>query len=129
MNCLFHRKLFIHKYIFLQLADEEAGSEEADTLGEDVFRHDVDQGRDEDESHGGLVDEEEGDELRHGGLEDGLAAVSVGSRPIGSVRKYHLLRILLVDLALGGSKSWAGRNRWADESGLAESPSSRAEEA
>jgi hypothetical protein len=68
--------LFIHGISSLQLADEEAGSEEAHTLGKDVLRHDVDQRRDEDESHGGLVDEEEGDELRHGGLEDGLQGVS-----------------------------------------------------
>jgi hypothetical protein len=40
---------------------------------------------------------------------------------------YHLLRLLL-DLALGSSESRTGRNGWADEGGLAESPDGRAEE-
>lgn len=59
----------------LQLADEEAGGEEAHTLGQDVLGEDVDERREEDEGEGGLVDEEEGDELGHRRLEDGLRRV------------------------------------------------------
>lgn len=55
-----------------QLADEEAGSEQAHTLGQDVLGEDVDERWQEDKGHGGLVDEEEGDELGHGRLEDRL---------------------------------------------------------
>lgn len=56
----------------LQLADEETGSEEAHTLGQDVLGEDVDERREKDEGEGGLVDEEEGDELGHRRLENGL---------------------------------------------------------
>lgn len=56
----------------LQLADEQTGGEEAEALGQDVLGEDVDEGGEEDEGHGGLVDEEEGDQLGHGRLEDGL---------------------------------------------------------
>ncbi len=56
----------------LQLADEQAGGEQADALGQDVLGEDVDEGGEEDKGHGGLVDEEEGDQLGHGRLEDGL---------------------------------------------------------
>jgi hypothetical protein len=56
----------------LQLADEQAGGEEAQALGQDVLGEDVDERRQEDERHGRLVDEEEGDQLGHGRLEDGL---------------------------------------------------------
>jgi hypothetical protein len=59
----------------LQLADEETGGEQAHTLGKDVLGEDVDERWQEDEGHGGLVDEEEGDELGHGRLEDGLSLV------------------------------------------------------
>lgn len=63
----------------LQLADEEPGSEEAHTLGQDVLGEDVDERREEDEGDSGLVDEEEGNELGHRRLENGLrqALVSV----------------------------------------------------
>jgi hypothetical protein len=44
----------------LKLANEKTGSEEADSLGEDVFRHDVDERRNQDKGHGGFVDEEKG---------------------------------------------------------------------
>jgi hypothetical protein len=57
----------------LQLADEEAGSEQAHALGQDVLGEDVDERRQEDEGHGGLVDEKEGDELGHRRLEDSLS--------------------------------------------------------
>lgn len=60
----------------LQLADEEAGSEHAQALGQDVLGEDVDERWQEDESHGGLVDEEERDELGHRRLEHGLFGVS-----------------------------------------------------
>lgn len=60
----------------LQLADEQAGGEEADALGQDVLGEDVDEGGEEDEGHGSLVDEEEGDQLGHGRLEDGLVALA-----------------------------------------------------
>lgn len=56
----------------LQLADEEAGSEQAHALGQDVLGEDVDERWQEDKGHGSLVDEEEGDELGHSRLEDRL---------------------------------------------------------
>lgn len=59
----------------LQLADEEAGSEQAHALGQNVLGEDVDERWQEDESHSGLVDEEEGDKLGHGRLEDHLLFV------------------------------------------------------
>jgi hypothetical protein len=62
----------LHSSSSLQLADEEAGREQAHTLGQDVLRHDVDERRQQDEGDRGLVDEEEGDELGHSRLEDGL---------------------------------------------------------
>ena len=70
----------------LQLADEETGGEQAHTLGKDVLGEDVDERWQEDEGHGGLVDEEEGDELGHGRLEDGLSLVLASS---GMVRDSH----------------------------------------
>jgi len=63
---------FLPYNLRLQLADEQTGGEEAEALGQDVLGEDVDEGGEEDEGHGGLVDEEEGDQLRHGRLEDGL---------------------------------------------------------
>jgi hypothetical protein len=56
----------------LQLADEQTAGEQANALGQDVLGEDVDEGGEQDEGHGGLVDEEEGDQLGHGRLEDGL---------------------------------------------------------
>jgi hypothetical protein len=56
----------------LQLADEQTAGEQADALGQDVLGEDVDEGGEQDECHGGLVDEEEGNQLGHGRLEDGL---------------------------------------------------------
>lgn len=61
----------------LQLADEQAGGEKAEALGQDVLGEDVDEGGEEDEGHGGLVDEEEGDQLGHGRLEDGLRSLAL----------------------------------------------------
>jgi hypothetical protein len=79
-----HRPSFIsilHSSSSLQLADEEAGREQAHALGQDVFGHDVDERRQQDKSDRGLVDEEEGDELGHGRLEDSLSyRVSLDSR-------------------------------------------------
>jgi hypothetical protein len=60
-------------YPSLQLADEEAGREQAHALGQNVLGHNVDERRQQDEGHGGLVDEEEGDKLGHGRLEDSLS--------------------------------------------------------
>lgn len=57
----------------LQLADEEAGGEQAHALGQDVLGEDVDERWQEDKGHRRLVDEEEGNELGHGRLEDRLA--------------------------------------------------------
>jgi hypothetical protein len=57
----------------LQLADEETGGEEAHALGQNVLGEDVDERWQQDEGHGGLVDEEEGNELGHGRLEDSLS--------------------------------------------------------
>ena len=65
----------------LQLADEETGSEHAQTLGQDVLGEDVDERWQENEGHGGLVDEEEGDELGHGRLEDSLSLVLASFLP------------------------------------------------
>ena len=64
----------------LQLADEQAGGEQAEALGQDVLGEDVDQGGEEDEGHGGLVDEEEGDQLGHGRLEDGLLLLALSAQ-------------------------------------------------
>ena len=82
----------------LQLADEQTGGEQADALGQDVLGEDEDEGGEQDKGHGGLVDEEEGDQLGHGRLEDSmrslasvlpvvirlLGAPSAGGRPRGS---------------------------------------------
>jgi hypothetical protein len=100
----------------LQLADEETGGEEAHTLGKDVLGEDVDERWQEDEGHGGLVDEEEGDELGHGRLEDG-----------------HLLwaNLGLLVLAREESGTRHGGNGWASSHGRAGSggPGEGAEEA
>jgi hypothetical protein len=61
----------------LQLADEQAGGEKAEALGQDVLGEYVDEGGEEDEGHGGLVDEEEGNQLGHGRLEDGLLSLAL----------------------------------------------------
>ena len=60
----------------LQLADEKAGREQTHALGQNVLGEDVDERRKQDEGDGGLVDEEEGDELGHRRLEHGLGRVS-----------------------------------------------------
>ena len=70
----------------LQLADEQARGEKAEALGQDVLGEDVDEGGEEDESHGGLVDEEEGDQLGHGRLEDGLLSLACLCHMGGRVR-------------------------------------------
>jgi hypothetical protein len=57
----------------LQLADEKTGSEEAHTLGQNVLGKDIDERGQQDEGYGSLVDEEEGNELGHGRLEDSLS--------------------------------------------------------
>jgi len=63
----------------LQLADEEAGSEKAQALGQNVLGEDVDETWEENKGDSCLVDEEEGDELGHRRLEDRLllALVSI----------------------------------------------------
>jgi hypothetical protein len=78
INCLWASPSYtqpLHAIIFprLQLADEQTGGEQAHALRQDVFGHDVDERRQEDKGHGGLVDEEEGDELGHGRLEHRLS--------------------------------------------------------
>ena len=70
----------------LQLADEQAGGEKAEALGQDVLGEDVDEGGEEDEGHGGLVDEEEGDQLGHGRLEDGLRSLALFAQRSRGVR-------------------------------------------
>jgi len=70
-----HRLFLVLPIPRLQLADEETGSEHAQTLGQDVLGEDVDERWQEDEGHSGFVDEEEGDELGHGRLEDSLSLV------------------------------------------------------
>lgn len=98
-------------------------------MGQDVLGHDVDKSRQKNKRHGGLVDEEEGDELRHGRLEDGLyrLALRLGT---GERRAHHLLRGNLGLLALGSNESRARHDRWADHGGLAErGPGEGAEEA
>ena len=121
----------------LELADEQTGREEADALGEDVLGHNVDERGQQDEGHGGLVDEEEGDELRHGRLEDRLFAgrlrVSGAALSVSPVlllgRAHHLLGSgLLLGLGLAGDEGRARHDRGAD--GLAEGgPGERAEKA
>jgi hypothetical protein len=76
----------------LQLADEEAGSEQTHALGQDVLGEDVDERRQEDEGHGGLVDEEEGDKLGHRRLEDSLSLLLASFLASGLVQSHHLLR-------------------------------------
>jgi hypothetical protein len=76
--------------IRLQLADEETGSEEAHALGQDVLGEDVDERWQEDEGHGGLVDEEEGDELGHSRLEDSLSIVLASLIPPSSLLSFSL---------------------------------------
>ena len=70
----------------LQLADEQAGGEKAEALGQDVLGEDVDEGGEEDEGHGGLVDEEEGDQLGHSRLEDGLRSLALFAQRSRGVR-------------------------------------------
>ena len=116
----------------LQLADEQAGGEQADALGQDVLGEDVDEGGQQDEGHGGLVDEEEGDQLGHGRLEDGLAVLAT-LMPLSmySMRVYHLLGADLggLLLLLAGERG-AGHDSRADGGGRAESgPGEGAEEA
>lgn len=117
-----------------ELADEQTGREETDALGQDVLGHDVDEGREQDEGHGGLVDEEEGDELRHGRLENRLLSLLAWSNPLlyPDCGSYHLLgsHLRLLRLALGRREGWARHNGGADEGGLAEGgPRERAEKA
>lgn len=96
----------------LQLADEETGGEQAHALGQNVLGEDVDERWQQNEGHGGLVDEEEGDELRHRRLED-----------------CHLLRSNLSLLVLARCERRARHHRWADGGGRAESgPGEGAEE-
>lgn len=56
----------------LELADEEAGAHAADVLGQEVLGEEVDEGGDDGESEGGLVDPVEGNELGHAGVEHRL---------------------------------------------------------
>jgi hypothetical protein len=117
-------------YSRLQLADEETGGEEAHALGQDVLGEDVDERRQQDEGHGGLVDEEEGDQLGHGRLEDHLAHALTCCVLHYSQPTHHLLRGGLGLLGLAGSKGRAGHGRWADSRGRAESgPGEGTEEA
>ena len=116
----------------LQLADEQAGGEQADALRQDVLGEDVDEGGQQDEGHGGLVDEEEGDQLGHGRLEDGLAVLAT-LMPLSmySMRVYHLLRADLggLLLLLAGERG-AGHDGRTHGGGRAESgPGEGAEEA
>jgi hypothetical protein len=117
----------------LQLADEEARSEQAHALGQDVLGEDVDERRQEDESHGGLVDEEEGDELGHRRLEDSLS-LQLAFFPFlasGHVQSHHLLRSDLRLLVLARDEGGARNHRWAGGCGHAEGggPREGAEEA
>ena len=116
----------------LQLADEETGSEHAQTLGQDVLGEDVDERWQEDEGHGGLVDEEEGDELGHGRLEDSLLLVlaSFPHSTTSYVQSHHLLRANLGLLVLAGDEGGARQGGGADGHGRASSggPGEGAEE-
>jgi hypothetical protein len=115
----------------LQLADEETGGEQAHALGEDVLGEDVDERWQQDEGHGGLVDEEEGDQLGHGRLQDSLSH-TLAPRPscLTYVPSHHLLRSDLGLLVLAREQSRAGHGRWAGSDGRAESgPREGAEEA
>lgn len=69
-----------------ELACEESGGVESNVLREDVFREDVDQERYDGEGEGHLVDEVEGYELRHCGLDRSLITKSSQSRRPSTAR-------------------------------------------
>jgi len=128
--------LFVHGPCFssrrrLQLADEETGGEETHALGQNVLGKDVDERWQQDEGHGGLVDEKEGDQLGHGRLEDGLShLVSLPPLHDWCVSSHHLLWSDFGLLGLAGDEGRACHGRWAGSSGRAESgPREGAEEA
>lgn len=117
----------------LQLADEETGGEEAHALGQDVLGEDVDERWQQDEGHGGLIDEEERDQLGHGRLEHRLLPrISHRSlhRQSATSWAHHLLCANFGLLVLARNQGRARHNRWADDGGRAESgPREGAEEA
>lgn len=61
----------------LKLAGEEASRVPPEVSRQDVLREDVNEERDDGEGENHLVDEVEGDELRHGGLDWDLHNVFV----------------------------------------------------
>lgn len=129
--------LFIHNCSYssiivpcLQLADEKAGREQTHALGQDVLGHDVDESRQQNEGDGGLVDEEEGDELGHGRLEHCLRILVSIYLLARYVHNYHLLWSNLGLLGLARDESWARHGGWANGGGRAESgPREGAEDA